>query len=143
MREEGTVVAVEGNVARVRMAPGRSCGSCCACAVHDGQRELEITAEPPPPVGSQVVVEIGSVSPWLSTLLLFVLPLLGLVGGVIAGEHWRPFGLAGDAAPLVLGFSLLVLLFLVATLVDRVFLRKGSHEPSIVAVVPSGSQERA
>ncbi|MBM4031327.1 MAG: SoxR reducing system RseC family protein [Planctomycetes bacterium] len=136
VREEGVVVAVSGRVARVRMRPGAECGRCCACSALGGpERELEAETGLAPPVGSRVVVEIEAGSPWLSSFLLFVLPLLGLIVGVAVGWQWPPFGLGRDAAALALGFGLLALLFALAMVIDRRYVRPGQKPPEIVEVL--------
>ncbi|HUT33786.1 MAG TPA: SoxR reducing system RseC family protein [Planctomycetota bacterium] len=132
MREEGTVVDVEGRLARVRMKPGAQCGRCCACsALGGGDRELEVETDLPLLPGSRVLVEIPRGNPWLSSLLLFVLPLAGLVAGVIVGAQWG----GGDAAPLLLGFGLLVALFAMAAIIDKTIIRKRQKPPAIVEVL--------
>jgi len=142
MREEGTVVGIAGRVARVRMAGGPRCEGCCACALGSGgQRELEIPTDVPLEIGARVVVEVAPAGAWLSTLLLFVLPLLGLVGGVVAGEQWQPFGLGGSASPLVLGFGLLVVLFVLAAIIDRMLVRPRQPRPTIVEVAAPLAEE--
>jgi len=138
MLEHGTVMGVEGRRVRVRMKPGPECGSCCACsALTGGSHDLELESDRPVAPGDHVVVEIGSTSPVLSTLLVFVLPLVGLVAGVIVGSVWRPLGLGGDAASLVLGFGLMLLLFAFAAVIERVYIRKKQRPPAIVEVMGS------
>ena len=140
MREEGIVAAVEGSTVRVRMRAGPQCGSCCACAaIGDGERELEVATDQPVEVGSRVVVEVAAPSAALGAVLLFVLPLVGLVGGVLAGHHWRPFGLGENGDGLVLGFALLVALLGLAAAVDRFVLRARLPAPTIVEVLSKGA----
>lgn len=135
MREEGTIVAIEGRTARVRMKPSAECGSCCACSAFGSGRELEIETDHSLHVGARVTVEIAAGNPWLSSFLLFVLPLLGLLVGVIVGAQWRPFGVSGDTAALVLGFGLLAALFAFAALIDKHVVRKHLKPPTIVEVL--------
>jgi len=130
--EEATVVGLKGRLARVRMGPGPECGRCCACSALGGSdREMEIESDLPLEVGSRVVVEIPQGNPWLSSFLLFGLPLLGLASGVILGAQWAQ----GDAVPLLLGFGLLVLLFAFAAFVDKAIIRKRQKPPAIVEVL--------
>jgi len=141
MRERGTVVAVEGRRARVRMQPGADCGKCCACAAFGGgdERELEVETDQALAVGAGVVVEVDQGSPWLSVFLLFGLPLLGLVAGVVVGARWGQ----GDAMPLLLGLGFLVLLFAVAALIDKAVVRKRQKPPAIVEVLGPGPEPGA
>ncbi|MFP4057817.1 MAG: SoxR reducing system RseC family protein [Candidatus Brocadiia bacterium] len=139
MREEGTVVAVEGDTARVRVQPGPHCGGCCACSMlGGGPPELELSAPEPLHVGDRVVVEVDTSGTTLGAVLVFVLPLLGLVAGVVVGHHARPFGTSGNAGGLILGFGLLLALFGMAMAVDRWFLRRRVAAPTIVRVIRGG-----
>ena len=140
MREEGTVVGVEGERVRVRLRAGPQCGSCCACAaMGGGERELEVAADEPPAVGSRVVVEISAPNAVLGAVLVFVVPLIGLVGGVLVGDYWQPLGLSGNADSLVLGFGLLAVLLGAGAAIDRFVLRARLPEPAIVAVLGPGA----
>ena len=140
MREEGTVVGVAGSRARVRMKAGPQCGSCCACAaIGRGEHELEARTSEPVEVGSRVVVEVSVPSPVVGALLVFAVPLLGLVAGVIAGQHWQPLGLSGNADGLVLGFGLLVVLLAAAAAIDKFVLRARLPEPTVVEVLGKGA----
>lgn len=132
MREEGTVVAVEGRIARVRMKPGPECGSCCACSALGGSgRELEIDTQLPVAVGSRVLVEVPRGNPWLSVALLFVLPLAGLIAALVVGTE---AGL-GDGASVALGFGTLGALFALAAAVDKAVARKRLQPPAIVELL--------
>ncbi len=138
MEEEGVVVAIEEGRARVRMKRGSRCEGCCACTVLGGEPELEVPTTGNLAVGARVIVEVPESGSWLSSLLLFALPLIALVAGVIAGEQWRPRALGGQSAALVLGFGALLVVFLVAMLVDRTFVRKRQPEPRIARVLGAG-----
>lgn len=140
MEEEGVVVAIEEGVARVRMSRGSRCEGCRACSLLGGEPELELPATEGLEVGAKVLVEIPEQGSWLSPVLLFALPILALVGGVVVGEQWRPAGLGGESASLVLGFGGLVLVFLVAVVIDRAFVRGRQPQPRIARVLGAGEQ---
>ncbi len=131
MVEEGTVVAVEGRRVRVRMKPGPECARGCACATLGGDRELDVESDNPPTTGARVLVRLGPDRPWLGAVLLFVLPLAGLVSGVVVGAQAG----MGDAAALALGFGMLAALFALAAAIDRSVLRKRVRPPTIVEVL--------
>ena len=134
MREEGTVVGIEGRVARVRMKPGPQCGRCCACsALGGGGLELEIESGLPLKVGSRVAVEIPRGNPWLSALLLFVCPLADMVVAMLISSQ---LGLS-DIGAAAVGFGALVASFAVAAVVDRKLVRPRQGPPTIVEVLGS------
>ena len=137
MREEGTVVGVEGRVVRVRMKPSADCGTRCACsALGGGEREIEMESDLPVQVGSRVAVEIPRGNPWLSALLLFVLPLMGLLTVMLVGAQ---SGMSQSSA-LVLSFSVLAALFVLAAALDRSVIRKRVPPPTLVEVLDGQSQ---
>ncbi len=138
MRVEGTVLGMKGDRAVVRVAAGESCGTgCCSCATSAfcGAPQVEAEVDQPVEPGWQVMVEMPSRGSALSTLLVFVLPLLGLVGGVLLGEQ---VGERGDASGLVIGFGLFVALFVLASLVDRKYIKPRLPEPRIVSILDHG-----
>ena len=136
MREEGTVIVVRGGKALVRMSGKGGCEGCCACSTTSGcEVELEAAVRGPVEKGSRVIVEVSTAGATLGALLLFVLPLVGLVGGVVAGQQWQPFGLGATGASLVLGFGLLAVLFAVAIVVERRVVQPRLPDPMIVEVL--------
>jgi positive regulator of sigma E activity len=136
MRQEGVVITVRGERALVRLSARGGCEGCCACSSTSGcTQELEAVTTEPVEAGWRVLVEVSSAGAALSALLVFALPLVGLVGGVIVGSRWG----GGTAAPLVLGFGALVALFAVAVVVERAVVRPRLPEPRIVDVLNRGS----
>jgi positive regulator of sigma E activity len=135
MREEGTVLAIEEGVAQVRLVPPHDCDGCCACAALKHDHVVEVPAIEGLGVGDRVAVEVSVTNATASTLLVFVLPLLGLVGGVIAGSQWQPFKLSGNADGLVLGVLLLVLLFVLAIAAERLLIRRKLADPVLIDII--------
>ena len=138
MRVTGTVVAVANGRARVLVdAAGQDCAAgCCSCATAAScGRQVEAVASGPVEPGATVSVEIGGASAVVSALLLFLLPLLGLVGGVVLGQGGRAAGSRVSGSSLALGFALFALLFAVACVVDRKVVQPRLPEPRIVAVL--------
>lgn len=139
MKVEGTVVGMKGDRALVRVATAKGCGpSCCSCATTAlcGGPEVEAVTEQPVEVGWHVLVDLPSSGAALSAVLMFVLPLLGLVGGVLLGEE---IGDEGNATGLAIGFGLFVGLFLLAYVVDRKVVKPRQPEPRIVSVLEKGA----
>ncbi len=81
--------------------------------------------------GQKVVVAIDRSVSLRSVLLLFGLPLAGLVAGAVAGNTWPFLGLTRDACSVVLAGVLLVVSFLVARRCDR----RTKREPERPAIV--------
>jgi len=128
-------MAVDEGMARVRLEHNHDCDSCCACAALAQDKVVEVAAAERLNVGDRVAVEVSTANATTSMFLIFVLPLLGLVGGVIAGNHWQPFKLSGNADGLALGVLLLVLFFVVAIGVERLVIRRRLADPVLLGVV--------
>ena len=142
MRVPGVVVSVEGELARVRVAASAGCGGgCCACSsAATCTQEIEAVASEPVEEGARVIVEMRSGAPGVSALLLFVLPLAGLLGGILAGERWPAIGAGGNAGGLVLGLGLMAGLFALACVVDRLVVRPRLPQPRIVEILNEGAR---
>jgi len=137
MRQPGVVITVRGDRALVRLTASGGCEGCGACSSTSGCiHELEAATADPVEPGWRVLVEVSSVGAALSALLVFALPLVGLVGGVVVGSRW---GGGGTAAPLLVGFGALVVLFGVAVVVERAVVRPRLPQPRIVEILNRGS----
>ena len=134
MRDEGTVIAVRGDRALVRMSGKGGCEGCQSCSSTSGcSVELEAVMGEPVEAGSRVLVEVSSAGAAASAVLVFLLPLVGLVGGVVVGSQvW------GTSAALLLGFGVLLVLFGVAVVVERRVVRPRLPDPIIVDVLRKG-----
>ena len=84
--------------------------------------------------GSRVVVAIDR-SPLAGTLVLFGLPLAGLVGGAVIGYVFPFLGMSADGSAAILGLVFLVLAFLAAIVYDRKVAARRTPKPRIVSVV--------
>jgi sigma-E factor negative regulatory protein RseC len=94
----------EGRV-RVRIAGPECCGSCGACTRGSKPRSVEAVAADPigVSVGDVVVVRQSGAHPLRDAFLLFVLPIILLLAGYIAGD-----ALGHTAAGVILGALLAV-----------------------------------
>ncbi len=96
LEEEGIVVALQGALAEVEAQPKAGCGSCsarggCGTALvarlfpQRGRRFLarnEAGAVP----GDRVVIGLDEGAMQWASVLLYLLPLLGLIGGALLGD---------------------------------------------------------
>ena len=135
MVEIGTVVDVTPDTAKVQIMPGASCDSCTCgsrCSGTTGRRfvlEAENVCGASP--GDEVKVDMTPVSPLLSILCVFVVPLvlflvgLGL-GRAATGADWG--AMAGAAVGLLVGFTLL-------KIINRAVESKGEYRPTVVRII--------
>ncbi len=145
MRVTGTVVeAGDGRASvRVRHERGPECRGCQAChpsAAHG--LVLDVRAEGLSP-GDRVAVEVPLPSPWRAVLLVFVLPLVALVAGLLAGSHWTglqaALGLGSEGTGLALGAGLGGAAFALAVLQERRL--QGKAQPRVVGPAETGPPE--
>lgn len=140
IREQGVVVAVDATGASVRIRPESEehCASCGACGSGDrsGARVLRVPATEDLATGTRVVIQTAPVSVFSASLLLLLVPLVGLILGSILGQVLAPgFGLDSETGAVVGGISLLVLTYLAVTRMDRrIRARRGPLGPRIVEV---------
>ncbi len=139
VREQGVVEGVEGGKAEVLMEPAApgSCNGCRACAVGLGEvRRLKVDAPEGLESGSKVVVEVALPSVYVGILLLFVLPIAGLLVGGLIGEAIANRFAAEDGTEtvaVVAGIAGFGMGLLVGYLGGRK-IRAGMPEPRIVEV---------
>ncbi|MDI6793830.1 MAG: SoxR reducing system RseC family protein [bacterium] len=93
MQEQGRIIKVEGNQARVTLEPKEACRSCKLCqAGRQGEMIIQVENSIGARVGDQVKLEIEVEEVLRSAFLLYGLPLLGLLigflgGGVVIGSE--------------------------------------------------------
>jgi len=137
VREEpARVVAVEGARATVELERSERCAGCGLCAaLSGGKMRLVLDAVDGLEPGQAVVVALDRSVSLRSVLLLFGLPLAGLVGGVLIGRWVSLPGLSKDAASALLAVILLVAAFRIALLCERRAART-LPRPTIVRIEP-------
>ena len=130
IRHVGTVEKVENGRATVRFLRSSACKSCGACLTA-GDSEMEVTVKDTLGVqpGELVTVELSKRAMLSAAALCYLLPLAGLLVGVIVGSflgEWVAFGL---------GLGLCAAMFLVLHFVDRRAKANGRYEPQLVSVM--------
>jgi positive regulator of sigma E activity len=133
MRETGVVTDLSNGMASVVLTGGACCGHCSACADDGGGRMILRTAATEGiQVGQRVVVEYGPPHIAWGVILTFVLPMIGLVAGVILGQAYALAGLGRDLSAALYGFALAGALFGFAILADRLGRKRTWQAPHIV-----------
>ena len=86
--------------------------------------------------GDQVTVEVLMPSPWRGILLIFGVPLVALMIGLVVGSQWTPFqewtGLGPEGAGLAAGGALGALAFALAWVEERRFEKR--HRPRVTEI---------
>ncbi|MDZ7317322.1 MAG: SoxR reducing system RseC family protein [candidate division KSB1 bacterium] len=116
MKEIGIIVQVDDGRAVVQINRSENCGSCTACQAF-GENVMRVEAANPigGRVGDRVQVVIEPRRVVKSAALVFLLPLVFMVGGYFVGAalwsaHREPGGIIGATLGLSMAFSLLRLI---------------------------------
>lgn len=128
-------MALKGDLAVVRFVRSDACGHCNAC-FHLGSNEadLEIQNTLDAQVGDVVAIELRGKSMVRASLLLYGVPLLGLLLGVLAGSQW------GDLYGAVGGLLLCGGTFFILRGLEPRFSRMTEFKPRIVEIVERGRE---
>ncbi|MEN1759239.1 SoxR reducing system RseC family protein [Anoxynatronum sibiricum] len=89
MKQCGLVIETGDQTARVRMQRHSSCAGCNACKMGSSEKPIELEALNPQNVtkGQIVEVEMEHQHVLLAAFLMYVVPLLFLVTGVVVGHY--------------------------------------------------------
>ncbi len=145
IRESGIVVALNGDRASIRIRPASedACANCGSCGQADaeGARILETAAAADLAVGDRVLVETAPINRVAASLLLLLVPLLGLLAGAIAGQAGGPgVGIEAETGAILGGLGALVVTYAAVTGFDRwIRKRRGDLGPRIISIRPEAS----
>jgi|UniRef100_A0A7C6A9C4 sigma-E factor negative regulatory protein RseC len=131
MEENGKVIELTENGAKVCVTPSQVCGSCVqakACATIGAKTKIILANNPiNAQVGDWVKIELKEKSRTTSILLVFGLPILALLFGIIVGEI-----VAGDKMATIFGGSGLIIALIVVKIVDNHLSQKANFLPTII-----------
>ncbi len=88
MERMGEVTAVQGEMLEVTFCRPTDCEKCNAC--HGGQKQVSLQIRGTAKAGDRVVVEMPESMVTRASIIAYVLPLAGLMGGMAAGEMLLP-----------------------------------------------------
>ena len=146
LEEDAVVTSVHGEFVEVVTTPRAACGSCqasSACGTSllarlfpERKRTWRVRNTAGAVNGDAVVIGLDESALQLVAVLVYLLPLAGLIGGAIAGSFFADFYAASFAEPLSIttGLSgMLLALYLVRRFSDRLE-RSGNCEAKILYV---------
>jgi len=123
--EEGTVVRIEGDgKALVELERKAACGACCACSFSaGGKMQLEVGNSVSAKAGDRVRLDIEAKGLVVGMAMLYLLPALGLIFGIVLGER------VSSEVGVLFGLILMFLFFLIGRFYSR---RKVSYTAHIL-----------
>ena len=134
MDGKGTVVSVKGNRACVRVSGEAVCEGCAGktqCYSHrQKDREITVVNDYGAVVDDQVVFTSDAGKVVLSAVLIWVVPLLAMIIGYLAGER-----LGGGIIPIAAAFLFMGLTFVLLKFLDQAVSGGRSFYPRITSVI--------
>jgi sigma-E factor negative regulatory protein RseC len=139
--EEGVVVRADADGAWVKTIRGDACKGCSsktACHTMGGGEEMEVSAVNPigARVGDRVVLKMDTLAFLKGTFLVYMFPILMLVGGAVIGE-WvtRSSDWPSPLLPILLGFGGLAFGLVIMKVVANRLAKQDAYRPHIVRVI--------
>lgn len=142
--EQGIVSRVEDTAAWVTTIRTSACESCeahGACSVLGGGKEMEVKVDNPlgSRVGDRVVIRFETGSLLKISFLVYIFPVLGLIGGAVAGEKISAIYELGKTLPSVAGAFLgFFLAFGVLRLTGNRLTARSEYRPKVVRILEAG-----
>jgi len=118
----GTVIAVNGSMITVEICKSGGCKSCGLkglCGSGKTSQILSFETNESYRIGDKVVVSVSSGVRILSSIIVFIFPLLGLFGFFLLGRIFL-----SEPGAIGLGFAGMVIAFLVVKLLDKLIGRQ-------------------
>jgi Positive regulator of sigma E activity len=130
-RQEGIVISVDGDMAKVKTSRHNDCENCGACP---GNSAIVLDARNPlgAKTGQLVLLEVQEIGMLKSAFIVYMLPLIAMFFGAMAGGY-----LAGQFARDALWFQVAgaAIAFAVAVLYIRCFDRSASSNQNMQPVI--------
>lgn len=121
--EQGEVLRVHGKSASVKIQAHESCDRCKLCnRISSSEMVVEAFMSDPVKEGDKVVISVRPGTVVSSAVILYILPLIGLVFGYYLARCINSFlglGLKGELFPALFSIAVLFLCFIPIRLYDR------------------------
>jgi sigma-E factor negative regulatory protein RseC len=139
--EEGTITKVSEDKARVRVRRSSMCDACksrSACSIIGGGETMEAEAlnTANARVGDRVLLNIPSKSLWKISFILYMLPVIFLIAGVIIGMKLaKNYSLEPELGALLLGIVGCIVSFLLIKLFAKHIRKNKEYIPEIIKIL--------
>lgn len=146
MIEKGQIINTNDSMATVRIRRHSLCSKCtnkCGLARQGSHEvdeiEVEVDNEIGARVGNQVKIEMGEQSLVLSSLIVYLFPLLALIAGYFIAAYFASYFavLSPEIAGIIGSFVLTVISFVILRYANRFFGRHRDFQPHITDIIGS------
>ncbi len=130
MRQYGKVIEICGNMARVSFKRTKACGNCKACfTLGSDEAVIEIVNSAGASAGDYVAIELHAKSMVKASLIMYGLPLIGLMLGVILGS------LLSDIWAIVLGVLFSAAVYGIVHLFEPKLSKLNEFKPKMLHII--------
>ena len=135
--EEGVVIEVLGDIAKVRAIRGTSCGGCASRAMCKPSEGANVVIEAKNGLGAHVGERVEvAMHPKTFLKASFIVYIIPLIGFVIGGAVGKRIG-GADAWAALCGMSSMVLSYVGIWMYNKRAQKEGNYQPVIVTVLSS------
>ena len=135
MERTGEVTAVKGEWLEVTFCRPADCEKCNACGI--GQKQTSMMVRGRANMGDMAVVSMPTSTVMQASLLVYVLPLVGLLVGLFGGTALFPQ--AENAAGLVGALIGLAIPLAFVLLTEKKRRQSDRWQPTLVKIIPAGA----
>jgi sigma-E factor negative regulatory protein RseC len=125
MEETGKIIELVGTKAKIEITPSSMCGNCTQAKIcnpfSQNKKVIELNNTINGHIGDIVIIEIIEKKRFLATLLVFGLPTLLFVIGVIIGQK-----IGGDKLAAIFAGAGLVVAYIIIKIINNVIVKKGT-----------------
>jgi len=126
----GKVISLSGSMAVVRFMRSSACGQCNACFYMGSQEaDIEIDNTLEAGEGDMVSIELKGSSMVRASLIMYGVPLIGLLAGVIVGSQW------GDLYAAVGGILLCAGTYFILRGLEPHFSHMNQFKPRMIKII--------
>lgn len=126
----GTVHEIKGDQATIVFKRSKACGDCHACASFgDGNSVIELENTLGAKVGDRVRIELHSGAVFKASLILYGIPLIALLLGVVLGSR------ISDLAGALIGIGAAAAALIAIPLFEPRIRRKHSFDPRMLEIL--------
>lgn len=141
--EKGIIIEVNDGTAWVKTEKSGACESCCAKGAchpfgggNDTEMKVEVVNTMRASVGDKVVLRFDASSLFKATFLLYMFPILCLIGGAISGMVLAPtLHLDEQTFSAAIGILCFLGSLVIIKITGNKISRKDSYRPKIIRIV--------
>ena len=139
-KEEGIVTEIKGQQILVESIPSDMCNTCaiqgsCLSGIEERKRKIWIVNSKNARPGDTVEFGIEEGTVIASSLVLYLIPVVMLLGGALVGYQTDYFGIDADLKSALGGFIGLIISFGIIKVISSFAVRKKGFNPVLLRIV--------